>query len=112
MSVFESVLYNMYLVQVGRLDDARKVVGRLWGMSEVEKSIEEIKSVVENDGAESSWLDLLEEPHKRGCRSICPYTYFSHSLCFDMNMAGLAIGYAGLITSGPNISLLILSCVN
>nr|CAD1826567.1 unnamed protein product [Ananas comosus var. bracteatus] len=54
-----------WLCKVGRLDDARKVVGRLWGMSEVEKSIEEIKSVVENDGAESSWLDLLEEPHKR-----------------------------------------------
>lgn len=32
----------------------------------MEKSIEEIKSVIETTGNQSSWEDLLVEPHNRG----------------------------------------------
>uniref|UniRef100_A0A0D9XDE8 Major facilitator superfamily (MFS) profile domain-containing protein n=1 Tax=Leersia perrieri TaxID=77586 RepID=A0A0D9XDE8_9ORYZ len=54
-----------WLAKVGRLDDARKVVERLWGPSEVEKSMEEIQSVVANDDSQASWSELLDEPHNR-----------------------------------------------
>ncbi|XP_042494680.1 probable plastidic glucose transporter 1 isoform X2 [Macadamia integrifolia] len=56
-----------WLCKVGRLDDAKTVIRNLWGKSEVDKSIEEFQSVIRNDGSdlESSWLELLEEPHRR-----------------------------------------------
>ncbi|XP_040383802.1 probable plastidic glucose transporter 1 [Oryza brachyantha] len=54
-----------WLAKVGRLDDARNVVERLWGPSEVEKSMEEIQSVVANDDSQTSWSELLEEPHNK-----------------------------------------------
>ncbi|OVA20014.1 Drug/metabolite transporter [Macleaya cordata] len=56
-----------WLCKVGRLDDAKKVISNLWGEAEVEKSIDEFQSVIKNDGSdlESSWLELLEEPHNR-----------------------------------------------
>lgn len=53
-----------WLVKVGRLDDASKVVESLWGASEVEKSIEEMKSVV-NDDSQANWSELLLEPQNR-----------------------------------------------
>ncbi|CAN6210623.1 unnamed protein product [Urochloa humidicola] len=54
-----------WLAKVGRFDDARKVVESLWEPSEVDKSMEEIKAVVANDDSQSSWSDLLVEPHNR-----------------------------------------------
>lgn len=58
-----------WLCKVGRVDDAVEVLRNLWGSSEVAKAIEDFKSVIRNDGAamETSWLELLEEPHSRGC---------------------------------------------
>ncbi|KAJ4758563.1 Major facilitator superfamily protein [Rhynchospora pubera] len=53
-----------WLCKVGRLDDARVVIERIWGTEDVEKSIDDIKSVVETSGDQSSWQDLLVEPHK------------------------------------------------
>ncbi|KAL0322706.1 UNVERIFIED_CONTAM: putative plastidic glucose transporter 1 [Sesamum angustifolium] len=56
-----------WLCKAGRIDDAKKVISNLWGPSEVDKAIEEFQSVIRNDGADldSSWLELLEEPHSR-----------------------------------------------
>lgn len=56
-----------WLCKAGRVDDAKEVISNLWGASEVDKAIEEIQSVIRNDGADldSSWLDLLKEPHSR-----------------------------------------------
>ncbi|KAG6406105.1 hypothetical protein SASPL_133702 [Salvia splendens] len=56
-----------WLWKAGRVDDARGVIRDLWGPSLVDQAIEEIQSVIRNDGADldSSWLDLFEEPHFR-----------------------------------------------
>ncbi|KAK1630630.1 hypothetical protein QYE76_004945 [Lolium multiflorum] len=54
-----------WLAKVGRLDDARKVVEDIWGASEAEKAMEEMKSVVVNDDSQASWSELLSEPHNR-----------------------------------------------
>lgn len=56
-----------WLCKVGRFDDAKEVINNIWGPREVEKAIEEFQSVIRNDGADldSSWLELLEEPHSR-----------------------------------------------
>lgn len=36
------------------------------------QAIEEFQSVIRNDGGDldSSWLELLEEPHSRGCVKV------------------------------------------
>ena len=54
--------------QVGRVADAKKVVGSIWSDSDIERSIEEIQAVITNDSGDfrSSWVELLVEPHKRG----------------------------------------------
>lgn len=59
-------------VQAGRLDDAKTVVRELWGASEVEKAIEDFQSVSKSDGSDldSSWSEILEEPHSRGCVKV------------------------------------------
>ncbi|XP_058080577.1 probable plastidic glucose transporter 1 isoform X2 [Magnolia sinica] len=56
-----------WLCKVGRYNDAKRIIYGLWGESEVEKFLEEIQSVIRNDGSdtESSWLELVEGPHKR-----------------------------------------------
>ncbi|XP_055823374.1 probable plastidic glucose transporter 1 [Solanum dulcamara] len=56
-----------WLCKAGRLDEAKKVINNLWGSSEVDKAIKEFESVIKNDGGDlnSSWLELLEEPHSR-----------------------------------------------
>ncbi|CAM0951256.1 unnamed protein product [Alopecurus aequalis] len=54
-----------WLAKVGRLDDARKVVENIWGASEVEKAMEEMKAVVVNDDSQASWSELLDEPSNR-----------------------------------------------
>uniref|UniRef100_A0ACD5Y2R1 Uncharacterized protein n=1 Tax=Avena sativa TaxID=4498 RepID=A0ACD5Y2R1_AVESA len=54
-----------WLAKVGRLDDARKVVEDIWGASEAEKAMEEMKSVVVSDDSQASWSELLSEPHNR-----------------------------------------------
>ncbi|KAK6118620.1 hypothetical protein DH2020_047612 [Rehmannia glutinosa] len=57
-----------WLCKAGRINDAKEVIRNLWGASKVDKAIEEFQSVIRNDGADldSSWLELLEEPHSRG----------------------------------------------
>ena len=62
----------LLFVKAGRLDDAKAVVNNLWGASEVEKAIEEFRTVSKNDGSDlnSRWLELLEEPHSRGCTKV------------------------------------------
>lgn len=59
-------------MQAGRLDEAKEVIRNIWGSSEVDKAIEEFGSVIKNDGSDldSSWLELLEEPHSRGCMKV------------------------------------------
>lgn len=54
--------------KAGRIDAAKEVIRNLWGPSEVEKAVEEFQSVIRSDGADlnSSWVELLEEPHSRG----------------------------------------------
>ncbi|XP_024030721.1 probable plastidic glucose transporter 1 isoform X1 [Morus notabilis] len=56
-----------WLCKVGRTDDAKEIVRNLWGASEVERAIDEFQAVIKNDGSDvdSSWLELLEEPHSR-----------------------------------------------
>ncbi|XP_047271251.1 probable plastidic glucose transporter 1 isoform X2 [Capsicum annuum] len=56
-----------WLCKAGRLDEAKNVIENLWGSSEVDKAIKEFASVIKNDGGDldSSWLELLEEPHSR-----------------------------------------------
>ncbi|KAK4489100.1 hypothetical protein RD792_004894 [Penstemon davidsonii] len=56
-----------WLSKAGRIDDAKRVITKLWGASKVDKAIEEFQSVIRNDGADldSSWVELLEEPHSR-----------------------------------------------
>lgn len=61
-----------FYVKAGRLDDAKAVINDLWGASEVEKAITEFQSVSKNDGSDlnSGWVELLEEPHSRGCIKV------------------------------------------
>ncbi|XP_050206776.1 probable plastidic glucose transporter 1 isoform X2 [Mercurialis annua] len=56
-----------WLCKIGRLDDAKSIIKNLWGPSEVERAIEDIQSVIKNDGSDvgGRWLELLEEPHSR-----------------------------------------------
>ncbi|WOK93513.1 putative plastidic glucose transporter 1 [Canna indica] len=56
-----------WLYNVGRVDEAKKVIGTIWGESEVEKSIVEIQNVIKDDvnSQKTSWLELFKEPHKK-----------------------------------------------
>ncbi|KAM0938990.1 putative major facilitator, sugar transporter, major facilitator superfamily [Dioscorea sansibarensis] len=56
-----------WLCKVGRVADAKKVVGSIWSDSDIERSIEEIQAVITNDSGDfrSSWVELLVEPHKK-----------------------------------------------
>nr|GMC70609.1 probable plastidic glucose transporter 1 isoform X1 [Ipomoea batatas] len=56
-----------WLCKAGRVDDAKEVIRNLWGAPYVNQAIEEFQSVIRNDGGDldSSWLELLEEPHSR-----------------------------------------------
>ncbi|KAL5571220.1 hypothetical protein UlMin_020817 [Ulmus minor] len=58
-----------WLCKVGRLGDAKAVIQNLWGASQVERAIEEFQAVIKDDGSDvdSRWVELLEEPHSRGC---------------------------------------------
>lgn len=58
-----------WLCKVGRLTEARSIIFNLWGSSKIDKVIKEFQSVIQRDGidSESRWLELLEEPHRRGC---------------------------------------------
>lgn len=67
-----SCAFHMLILQVGRMSDAKAVIQRLWGESEVERAIEDFQSVIKDDGSdmESRWLELLQEPHSRGCIKV------------------------------------------
>ena len=69
-SFFEGL--QILSVQVGKTDDAREIIRNLWGESEVERAIAEFQAVIKDDGSDldSSWLELLEEPHSRGCIKV------------------------------------------
>ncbi|XP_039113843.1 probable plastidic glucose transporter 1 isoform X2 [Dioscorea cayenensis subsp. rotundata] len=56
-----------WLCKVGRVADAKKVIGSIWSDSDIERSIEEIQAVITNDSRDlgSSWVELFVEPHKR-----------------------------------------------
>ncbi|XP_065875276.1 probable plastidic glucose transporter 1 isoform X3 [Euphorbia lathyris] len=62
-----SVESPRWLCKVGRLDDAKEVICKIWGPSEVERAMENFQSVIKDDGSDagSRWLELLEEPHSR-----------------------------------------------
>ena len=55
-------------VKARKFDDAKKIISNLRGPSEVDKSNDELQSVLTNDGGDldSRWSELLEEPHSRG----------------------------------------------
>lgn len=69
-----------FALQVGRVADAKKVIGSIWSDSDIERSIEEIQAVITNDSRDlgSSWVELFVEPHKRG------YFLQFHSFFFIM----------------------------
>ncbi|XP_077214734.1 major facilitator superfamily protein isoform X2 [Tasmannia lanceolata] len=56
-----------WLCKVGRINDAKTVICNLWGESEVNSSIEEIQSVIRNDGSDRGlgWFELFVKPHNR-----------------------------------------------
>lgn len=56
-----------WLCKAGRLDDARQVISNLWGLSKVEKAMEEFQTVMKTDGGDlrSRWSELLEEPNSK-----------------------------------------------
>ncbi|XP_021890094.1 probable plastidic glucose transporter 1 isoform X4 [Carica papaya] len=102
-----------WLCKVGRLDDAKVVVRNIWGESEVNKAIEEFQSVFKNDGSDmdSGWLELLEDPHSRGCirgalaSLYVGFTNFAGALCasYLMDKQGrqtlLIASYLGMAVS-------------
>ncbi|KAJ3677441.1 hypothetical protein LUZ60_003165 [Juncus effusus] len=55
-----------WLCKVGRMEEAHEIIEKLWGRTEVQKSIQEIKSVVDSDASDqSSWQDLLVPPNNK-----------------------------------------------
>ncbi|XP_031479119.1 probable plastidic glucose transporter 1 isoform X1 [Nymphaea colorata] len=56
-----------WLCKAGKWDDAKMVVSRIWGESQVDNAMKEIRSVVNLDGSdiEADWLELLQEPHNK-----------------------------------------------
>ncbi|XP_075504914.1 putative plastidic glucose transporter 1 isoform X1 [Primulina tabacum] len=56
-----------WLCKAGKVGEAKEVISRIWGPSEVDKVIEEFQSVIKNDGNgfDSDWVELLAEPHSR-----------------------------------------------
>ncbi|KAL5988061.1 hypothetical protein ACLOJK_035824 [Asimina triloba] len=80
-----------WLCKVGRSDDAKSVIRNLWGESEVESSIEEIKSVIRNDSNKSSWLELTMEPHRRVYSFSSPMTVKCPIISLQTVFANLAI---------------------
>lgn len=61
-----------WLCKAGRLNEAKTIIRSLWVVSEVDRAIEEFQAVIKNDGSDldSNWLELLEEPHSRGCIKV------------------------------------------
>lgn len=57
---------------MGRLDEAKSIIGKLWGAHEVETAISEFLQVCRTDGSDldSKWLELLGLPHSRGCVKV------------------------------------------
>ncbi|KAK6918815.1 Major facilitator, sugar transporter-like [Dillenia turbinata] len=78
-----------WLSKVGRLDDAKEVITNLWGASEVDKAMEDIQSVIRNNGndLDSRWLELLEEPHNKGINGVL---YFSSLTFQDVGISSSA----------------------
>lgn len=54
-----------WLYKVGRVKEAENVIRALWGEDEVVNSMDEFKSVMTDGDSESSWQELLVEPHRK-----------------------------------------------
>ncbi|MBA0758145.1 hypothetical protein Gotri_021167, partial [Gossypium trilobum] len=85
-----------WLCRVGDMKDAQTIIRNLWGDSEVDKAIEEFQSIICNDGTDvnSRWMQLLEEPHSRGCikfAGINGVLYFSSLTFQDVGIASGAL---------------------
>ncbi|CAN1232641.1 Probable plastidic glucose transporter 1 [Linum perenne] len=85
-----------WLYKAGKMDDAKEVIYNLWGPSEVDKAIEEIESVVKSDSSDAAgtWLELLEQPHSRGCikkliTSLAAVAFVGGSLFLLQQFAGI-----------------------
>ncbi|URE19568.1 Sugar transporter [Musa troglodytarum] len=84
-----------WLYKVGRVNETKKVIETIWGESEVEKSIEEIQTVINDDvkNQKTSWLELLVEPNKKGA-------LFALTLMDNQGRRRLLIGsYLGMAIS-------------
>ncbi|CAN1843470.1 Probable plastidic glucose transporter 1 [Linum perenne] len=85
-----------WLYKAGEMEDAKEVIYNLWGPSEVDKAIEEIESVVKSDSSDAAgtWLELLEQPHSRGCikkliTSLAAVAFVGGSLFLLQQFAGI-----------------------
>lgn len=113
-----------WLCKMGRLHDAQAIVRNLWGPSEVDKAIEEFRSVLNGGGGDmnTKWSELLEEPHYKAAlvggalfllqqfAGINGVLYFS-SLTFQdvgISSAALASLYVGLANFAGALSALYL----
>ncbi|CAK9175587.1 unnamed protein product [Ilex paraguariensis] len=111
-----------WLCKAGRFHEAKEVIRDLWGSSEVNKAIDEFQSVIRSDDLDSSWLELLEEPHFRVAfiggalfvlqqfAGINGVLYFS-SLTFQdvgITSSALASFYVGLTNLGGAVCALYL----
>ncbi|CAN6447097.1 unnamed protein product [Victoria cruziana] len=56
-----------WLCKAGKWDDAKVVVSQIWGESQIDKAMKEIRSVVNLDGSdiEADWLELFQEPYNK-----------------------------------------------
>ncbi|RVW23247.1 putative plastidic glucose transporter 1 [Vitis vinifera] len=92
------------------LNEAKTIIRSLWGVSEVDRAIEEFQAVIRNDGSDldSNWLELLEEPHSR-------VAFIGGTLFFLQQFAGIngVLYFSSLtfqdvgITSGALASLFV-----
>ncbi|KAJ9686521.1 hypothetical protein PVL29_015428 [Vitis rotundifolia] len=99
-----------WLCKAGRLNEAKAIIRSLWGVSEVDRAIEEFQAVIKNDGSDldSNWLELLEEPHSR-------VAFIGGTLFFLQQFAGIngVLYFSSLtfqdvgITSGALASLFV-----
>ncbi|WJZ99375.1 hypothetical protein VitviT2T_017825 [Vitis vinifera] len=99
-----------WLCKAGRLNEAKTIIRSLWGVSEVDRAIEEFQAVIKNDGSDldSNWLELLEEPHSR-------VAFIGGTLFFLQQFAGIngVLYFSSLtfqdvgITSGALASLFV-----
>ncbi|URE19556.1 Sugar transporter [Musa troglodytarum] len=94
-----------WLYKVGRVNETKKVIETIWGESEVEKSIEEIQTVINDDvkNQKTSWLELLVEPNKKGSLFILQQFAGINGVLYFSSLTFQDVG----ITSSSLASLLV-----